>query len=73
MTGRQPHPGTGKNIKGADSNGVDFEKLLSAIGVEHIAVIDPLKVADLRLLINDFIKRKGVKVIIARRPCALLK
>ncbi|HPI02629.1 MAG TPA: thiamine pyrophosphate-dependent enzyme [Candidatus Goldiibacteriota bacterium] len=73
MTGRQPHPGTGKSIKGADGSAVDFEKLLAAIGVEHTAVIDPLKVADLRVLINDYIKRKGVKVIIARRPCALLK
>jgi indolepyruvate ferredoxin oxidoreductase alpha subunit len=73
MTGRQPHPGTGKSIRGTDSNMVDFEKLLTAIGVKHIAVLDPLKVHEVRAKVEEFMGKDGVKVIIARRPCALLK
>jgi len=74
MTGRQNHPGTGRSIKGADSHMVDIEKLLEAIGVKTIRVIDPLlKLADTKDMIEKMSREKGVKVLIARRPCALLK
>lgn len=73
MTGRQPHPATQKTLKGADARPVKLEKLLEALGVRHIAVVDPFEMKKLEDLIVDFASRKGAKVLIARRPCALLK
>jgi indolepyruvate ferredoxin oxidoreductase, alpha subunit len=73
MTGRQPHPATQKTLKGADAKPVNLEKLLSALGVEHIAVLDPFDMKKLEETIVDFAAKKGVKVLIARRDCALLK
>ncbi len=73
MTGRQPHAAAGKTLMGKEAYNIDLEKLLESLGVQHVAVIDPFKMKELKELIQDYLKKKGVKVIIARRECALLK
>ena len=73
MTGRQGHPGTGKTLSGSQGASVPLEELCRAIGADHVAVIDPLKVKALESEIRAAMDRPGVNVIIARRPCVLLE
>jgi len=72
MTGTQPHPGAGPTISGAETTNVDIEKLVAAIGVAEIAVIDPYNLKLTENVIKDFLIKKGPKVIIARRECVLI-
>jgi indolepyruvate ferredoxin oxidoreductase alpha subunit len=73
MTGRQPHPASGPRLSGEQTSGIDIEKMLKGMGVNDIAVIDPFKMKELKERIEEYLKKKGVKIIIARRECALLK
>lgn len=72
MTGRQPHPGSGEALSGAGAN-IDIEKLVRAMGITDVAVIDPFRMNELKQLVDEYLKKEGIKVIIARRKCALLK
>jgi indolepyruvate ferredoxin oxidoreductase alpha subunit len=73
MTGRQPHAAAGNTLMGAETNNINIEKLLEGIGVRQVAVVDALDMKKLRELVVEYTGKKGVKVIIARRECALLK
>jgi indolepyruvate ferredoxin oxidoreductase alpha subunit len=73
MTGRQPHAAAGKTLMGKAANNIDLEKLLEGLGVPLVAVIDPFETKKLKELVSVYLVKKGVKVIIARRECALLK
>ena len=41
MTGMQDHPATGYTLQGEKTKELDFAKLASALGIEHVRVIDP--------------------------------
>ena len=70
MTGHQPHPG----IKSDSLPIIKIEDMVSACGVKHLKILDPMKnFEDLIKTIKEFLKQKEVSVIIARRPCARLK
>jgi indolepyruvate ferredoxin oxidoreductase alpha subunit len=69
MTGGQPHPGTGQDIKGMAAPRVDLASLCSAIGVEHVATVDPYDVGAVFLALEAAIAHEGVSVVITNRPC----
>ncbi len=73
MTGHQDNPLTGKTIRGEATKQVDLVKLCEAVGVEHIRVVDPFKLDEFKAAVSEEVKRKAPSVIIAQRPCALLK
>lgn len=73
MTGHQDNPLTGKTIRGEATRQVDLVKLCEAIGVEHIRVADPFNLDEFKAVVSEEAKRKAPSVIIAQRPCALLK
>jgi indolepyruvate ferredoxin oxidoreductase alpha subunit len=50
---------------------VNIEKLVRAIGVEHVAVIKPFKVKKSIEIIREALEYKGVSVILSQEPCAL--
>jgi indolepyruvate ferredoxin oxidoreductase alpha subunit len=72
MTGHQDHPGTGHTLQNAPAPAVDFEALIRSIGVEHVTVIDPWELKDLRGAINTARALPGAAVVITRRACVLL-
>jgi indolepyruvate ferredoxin oxidoreductase alpha subunit len=72
MTGHQEHPGTGRTLKGAPAPAVDYEALIRAIGVEHVAVVDPWDLEATERAITAGLGHAGPAVIIARRHCRLL-
>ena len=73
MTGHQENPTTGLNIKGEKVGRMDIEAMCRACGIEHVTVIDPNDLAACEKVIKKEMERPGPSVIIARRPCILLK
>ena len=73
MTGHQDNPTTGKTIRGEATRQVDLIKLCEGLGVQHIVVADPFDVKNFEKIVKEETARDEVSVIIAQRPCALLK
>lgn len=71
MTGRQDHPGTGYTIKGEETFQVDLAKLVKALGVKYVRVVDPYQLATTERIIKRELKRRAPSVIISRAPCVL--
>lgn len=72
MTGHQEHPATGRTVKNEPTSKLDLVNLVKALGVEHIQVVDPLRLDDLRKALEEELDREKPSVIITKRPCALL-
>jgi indolepyruvate ferredoxin oxidoreductase alpha subunit len=73
MTGHQDNPTTGKTIRGELTRQVDLIKLCNALGIEHVTVCDPFDLKAFEKVVREETARDDVSVIIAQRPCALLK
>ena len=73
MTGHQDNPTTGKTIRGEATRQVDLIKLCNALGIEHVTVCDPFDLKGFEKVVREETAREDVSVIIAQRPCALLK
>ena len=72
MTGHQPHPGVDMERMNMQGYGrVSIEKVVRAIGVEHVTLIKPYKVKKSVDAIKESISHKGVSVIISEEICAL--
>ena len=72
MTGHQPHPGVDMERFGLDTFGrVNIEKLVRALGVEHVSIVKPFKVKKSIETIKEALEFKGVSVIISQEPCIL--
>ena len=73
MTGHQDNPTTGLTIRGEATKQVNLVKLAEAVGIEHIVVADPFDVKNFEKVVKAETEREEPSVIIAQRPCALLK
>ena len=73
MTGNQNNPTNGLTIKGEPTKQVDLKKLCEAIGVERVFIADPFELKTFTALVESELENDEPSVIIARRPCALLK
>lgn len=73
MTGHQDNPATGFTIKGEPTKQVDLEKLCHAVGVDKVTVADPFDVEHFEKVVREHLAAEEPSVIIAQRPCALLK
>ncbi|NLV48450.1 MAG: indolepyruvate ferredoxin oxidoreductase subunit alpha [Clostridiaceae bacterium] len=72
MTGHQQNPSTGLNIRMQQAPSVDLEALCRVLGAASVRVVDPADSKASEKTIAEELKQKGVSVIIARRPCALI-
>ena len=73
MTGHQDNPTTGKTIRGEATKQVDLEKLCHAVGIDRVTVADPFDVENFEKVVKAEVSADEPSVIIAQRPCALLK
>ncbi len=73
MTGHQENPTTGKTIRGEATRQVDLIKLCNACGIDHVVVADPFDIKAFEKVVKTEVEREEPSVIIAQRPCALLK
>ena len=72
MTGFQPHPGTGMNVMGHETEAVDIEALCRSLGIE-VGIADPYDMENTARTIYEFMKMDGPRVLIMRRKCALIQ
>jgi indolepyruvate ferredoxin oxidoreductase alpha subunit len=73
MTGFQPHPGTGASAVGEPAPKVDLEALCASLGV-RVEVADPFDLQDTTRKLLDLLQDdRGVRVLISRRKCALVR
>ena len=73
MTGHQNNPTTGYTIRGEETKQVNLIALCKAVGIEHVVVADPFDVKEFEKVVKTEVEREEPSVIIAQRPCALLK
>ncbi|MGF7118048.1 indolepyruvate ferredoxin oxidoreductase subunit alpha [Methanobacterium oryzae] len=73
MTGGQPHPGLPVDGMGEIAPQISIEKIVEAIGVEFLEVINPLNVKKSEKIFQNALKFEGVAVVISKYPCMLIK
>lgn len=73
MTGHQQNPCTGLTLKNVPVEPIKIEDVCAAVGIKRVRVIDPNDIKETEAAIKEELKVEEPSVIIARRPCALLK
>ncbi len=73
MTGHQQNPTTGLTIKGDPTAKICLESLCKAVGIRRVRVVDPNQIKAAVSVIKEELAAEEPSVVIARRPCALLK
>ena len=73
MTGHQQNPTTGKTIRMEDTIPVNLIELAHSIGIKRVTVCDPFDVKKFEAVVKEETQAEEPSVIIAQRPCALLK
>ncbi len=73
MTGHQDNPTTGYTIRGELTKQVNLVALCHAVGIERVVVADPFDVKNFEKVVKEETEADEPSVIIAQRPCALLK
>ena len=73
MTGHQNNPANGYTISGDPTVAVDLEALAHALGIRRVTVVDPYDIEGCRRAVETELQVEEPSLIIARRPCALLK
>ncbi|MCR5693976.1 MAG: indolepyruvate ferredoxin oxidoreductase subunit alpha [Clostridia bacterium] len=73
MTGHQQNPAMGFTIRNEQTVATDLVKLADAIGIKDVQIVDPFDMKAFREAVKGAVERDNPSVIIAQRPCALLK
>lgn len=73
MTGHQDNPTTGYTIRKEPTTQVNLVALAKAIGVRRVEIVDPFDTDGFEKLLKTELEAEEPSVIIAQRPCALLK
>lgn len=73
MTGHQDNPTTGYTIRKEPTKQVNLIALCKSIGIERVVVADPFDTKKFEEVVKTELEAEEPSVIIAQRPCALLK
>ena len=73
MTGGQPHPGLPVDGIGETAPEISIEKIIKAVGVEFLEVINPFNIKKSKDTMEKALKFDGVAVVISKYPCTLIK
>lgn len=73
MTGQQGNPFNGVTLQNRETRELDMEGILNALGVDHVATVDPYDMKAVRSALKEAISRDELDVIVFRRPCVLLE
>ncbi len=71
MTGMQVNAGTAQSAQKPGSQSVDIASIIPALGVKHYVQVDPFDFPTAVAAIQEALTQPGVKVILARRECAI--
>jgi indolepyruvate ferredoxin oxidoreductase alpha subunit len=69
LTGGQPHPGSGRDARGARTRAVQLDEILRACGVDHLDTVDPVDSPSTRRALRGALLAQGLRVLIARGKC----
>jgi indolepyruvate ferredoxin oxidoreductase alpha subunit len=69
MTGGQPHPASGSNIRGEPAPKLDLEAVCRGVGIEHVQVVDTWNRKQVVRAIRTALDADAPSVVIARGPC----
>jgi indolepyruvate ferredoxin oxidoreductase alpha subunit len=72
MSGYQPHPGTGWNLKGRETPSVDIAEIARACRVPFVVVLDPDDAEGMRSAFRKGLSSDELSVVIVRKPCPRL-
>jgi indolepyruvate ferredoxin oxidoreductase alpha subunit len=72
MTGGQPHPASGRTLRGVEAPSLDLEEVSRAVGVEHVVKVDTWDRKAVNNALREAIAYKGPSVVIAQGPCQRL-
>ena len=73
MTCHQNNPLNGLDISGNPAKQIDLVLLAKSIGIERVRIVDPFDIDDTVRVVKEEINMMEPSLIIAKRPCALLK
>lgn len=73
MTGHQQNPGSGFTLQGEDTNTINIEQVVKALGAKNVRVINPNNLDEVKDALDWAIGLDEASVIITRWPCALKK
>ena len=71
MTGGQVTPTTGNYVKENGLHSVQIPEILTTFGIKDITIVDQFNYKETKESIQSAMKREGLSVIVATRPCAL--
>lgn len=73
MTGHQSTPAWTMSESGRQLKPVSIGKLVEAIGPDVIVEVDPYDFEEALRVLKELVDKPGVRVVIAKHPCALLE
>jgi indolepyruvate ferredoxin oxidoreductase alpha subunit len=75
MTGQQENPSTGRTLKGEAVFGISIENICRGSGIKdsNIRIFDPCDIVEAEKILKEELAKEEPSVLIARRPCVLLK
>lgn len=71
MTGMQVNPGTEQEYQLENWKQLDIEQVAKGLGVTQLYVVDAYECNDVSDAFADALNKKGVKVILSRKECAI--
>ncbi|MBD3181724.1 hypothetical protein GF312_05490 [Candidatus Poribacteria bacterium] len=71
LTGRQTHPGTGKDARGRKTKTVDITSIARVSGIESVEVIDPDDTEVTRKAFYKALTSEETSIVVVRKPCPL--
>ena len=73
VTGRQPHPASGYDLRGNPKDVISIVKIAQACQVPYVKLIKGKDEKELKAAFAEVFGRKGTRVLVLDYPCALLK
>ena len=68
MTGHQQNPGTGYTLQGKETEMINLEAVVKAIGIENVRVINPNNLKEFNDALDWALSLEEASVIITRWP-----
>lgn len=73
MTGHQSTPAWNVSEAGREMKPILIEDVVKAVGPEEVTIVDPYNLDEMINVLENALSKPGVRVVIARHPCALLE
>ena len=71
LTGYQPHPGTGVDVRGRKTEAIDIAEIARTCRVPSVTVIDPDEPEGMKLAFRAGLTSDELSLIVMRKPCPL--